>query len=104
MDKEIFDALAADTSKIFALDIIEADLAVENFFEQFHKKLSDHIFDLLQRDYNQLLIILYRIDVDENVLKNCLEDSGIFNVADCLADAIIERLIKKIKFRRGFNQ
>ena len=72
MNKEIYNALASDTSKIFALDTIETDLDVDNFFEQFRKKLSDHISDLLQYDYNRLLTILYRIDVDENIVRNCL--------------------------------
>jgi len=103
MDQEIYNALAADTSKFFVLDTIEADLYVENFFEQFRKRLSDHVFEMLQYDYNKLLIILYRIDVDEKTVRNCLEGSGIFNVADSLADAIIERLIKKINYRMSHS-
>jgi hypothetical protein len=103
MDKEIYKHLAADISKNFALDTVETDLELENFFEQFREKLSAHIFDLLQHDYNRLLAILYRIDVDEKKVRNCLEGSGIFNVSDALADLIIERLIQKIKFRMAYK-
>ena len=99
MDKEIFKTLEADAAKIFALDIIEAYFAVENFFEQFRRKLSVLISELIQNDYTRLLNLLYRVDVDENVVTNCLQGSNISNVADSLADAVIARLIKKIKYR-----
>jgi hypothetical protein len=101
MDKEIYRNLTSDIAKIFALAIENDDFEGDLFFEQFRKKLSGHIFDLIQHDYNRLMIILYRIDVDEKVVRNCLEGQGIFNVADSLADAIIARLIQKIKYRMG---
>ncbi len=103
MEKEIFELLASDVSKTFALDTKEADFDPEKYFEQFRELLSAHIFDLLQHDYNRLLAILYRIDVDEKKVRNCLEGPEIFNISDALTDLIIERLIQKIKFRMGYK-
>jgi hypothetical protein len=100
-EEKIYRELALDLSKNFALDTNKAVFDVDNFFEQFQKNLSEHIFDLLQNDYNRLLAILYRIDVNEKVVQNALKGKDIFTAADDLATAIIERLIQKIRFRMG---
>ena len=94
-------ALADDLAKNFALDIAGADLAVENFFEQIQNMISQQIFDLIQNDYNRLLAILYRIDVDEKTVSECLGGADIFSAADNLAAAVIARMIKKIRYRMG---
>jgi hypothetical protein len=63
--------------------------------------LSELIFDLIQNDYNRLLAILYRIDVDEKKVSECLGGTDIFTAADNLARAVIERQIKKVRYRMG---
>jgi len=92
-------ALADDLAKNFALDTKKADLAVENFLADLEKKLSEQIFELIQNDYNRLLAILYRIDVDEKTVSECLGGVDIFTASDSLAKAVIERMIKKVRFR-----
>jgi hypothetical protein len=101
MDKEIYEQLAIDVSKNFALDTSEGDLDLQNFFEIFRERLAAHIFDLIQNDYNRLLAILYRIDVDEKKVRECLEGNGVSDVAEGLAGLIIDRLIQKIEYRMG---
>src|SRR6185312_8027517 len=91
-------ALADDLAKNFALDTSGADLAVENFFQELQARLSQQIFDLIQNDYNRLLAILYRIDVDEKTVSECLGGVDIFSAADNLARAVIERMIKKVRY------
>ena len=100
-EEKIYDALAADLAKNFALDTYKAVFDVENFFSELQEKLSKQIFDLIQNDYNRLLAILYRIDVDEKTVSECLGSTDIFTAADSLAKAVIERQIKKIRYRMG---
>jgi len=100
-DEKLYDALALDLAKNFALDTQKAIINVDNFFEQLEKKLSEQIFDLIQNDYNRLLAILYRIDVDEKTVSECLGGKDIFTASDDLARAVIERQVKKIKYRMG---
>ena len=92
-------ALADDLAKNFALDIVKADLNVDNFFEQIQTRLSQQIFNLIQNDYNRLLAILYRIDVDEKTVSESLGGVDIFMASDSLAKAVIERMIKKARYR-----
>ena len=98
-EEKIYRELALDLSKNFAFDTNKTVFDVDNFFEQFQKNLSEHIFDLLQNDYNRLLAILYRIDVNEKTVQNALQGKDVFTAADNLSKAIIERLIQKIRFR-----
>ena len=100
-DEKIYGALALDLAKNFPIDASKAILDVENFFEQLQNKLSELIFDLIQNDYNRLLAILYRIDVDEKTVSECLGGKDIFTAADNLAKAVIERQLKKVKYRMG---
>ncbi len=98
---KIYNALALDLAKNFAIDANKPIYDVENFLGRLEKKMSELIFDLIQNDYNRLLAILYRIDVDEKTVSDCLGGTDIFTASDNLAHAVIERQIKKIKYRMG---
>ena len=98
-EEKIYGALALDLAKNFALDASKPIYDVENFLGRLEKKLSELIFDLIQNDYNRLLAILYRIDVDEKTVSECLGGKDIFTASDDLAKAVIERQLKKVKYR-----
>jgi len=100
-DEKVYNALTADLAKNFDFDTSKAVLDVENFLSPLQEKLSEQIFYLLQNDYNRLLAILYRIDVDEKKVSECLGGADIFTAADNLAKAVIERQIKKVRYRMG---
>lgn len=57
---------------------------------------------LIHQDFNKLLNILYRIDVDENKLKYALYES-VLPAAETIADLIIERQQQKIRFREMYR-
>ena len=57
---------------------------------------------LLDHDFNRLLNILYRIDVDENKVKELFASEE--PVANGLAKAILERQKSKLKFRAKYRQ
>ncbi len=56
---------------------------------------------LLLRDFQQLINALYRIDVDENNAREAFASDG--NVAEKLADLIIEREMKKVLTRQQYR-
>lgn len=64
------------------------------------KKLADHINHLINHDFNRLVSILYRIDVNEKKLKDVLKENQIETAGNIIANLIIERQLQKIRSRR----
>ncbi|PRY86245.1 hypothetical protein [Mongoliibacter ruber] len=58
---------------------------------------------MLDRDFERLLQICYRIDLGENKLKKILHESSPEEMAKDLSIAIIERQILKIEIRRKYS-
>ena len=74
-------------------------------YDLMFKELSNVIDYLIDRDLNSLLQILYRIDVDEEKLKQALQGAGDEETSGPLiAQMIIERQLQKIYFRRKFSK
>ena len=65
--------------------------------------LSAYINELIDKNFQHLVNLLYRLDVSEYKLKQMLsdtkEDAGLV-----IADLIIERQTEKIKTRKQFQQ
>jgi len=68
--------------------------------EELHAKISQHIAHLINHDFEKLVSLLYRIDVDEKKMRNMLEQQEGENAAGLIADLIIERQLQKIKSRK----
>ena len=72
--------------------------------EELKQKLSLHINHLINHDFEKLVSLLYRIDVNENKMRQLLEQKVGENAAGLIADLIIERQQQKIKSRQQFRQ
>ncbi|HVZ97306.1 MAG TPA: hypothetical protein VG847_10550 [Chitinophagaceae bacterium] len=72
--------------------------------DQAREKLIPLINDLINRDFNSLVQLLYRIDVDEGKLKAILKEHPEQNAASLIADQIISRQLQKIVTRKEFDQ
>ncbi len=68
------------------------------------QRLSEHINDLVNSDFEKLVQLLYRLDIDEKKLKKVLQENPGHNAAEMIAGMIIERQLQKIRSRRQFNQ
>lgn len=68
--------------------------------EEIRSALRSHINDLINHDFNRLVSLLYRIDVNEQKLKGLLAQSPGEDSAQLIADLILERQIEKIKSRK----
>lgn len=63
--------------------------------------LAQHINELIESDFNMLLSILYRIDVDENKIRSELKKTGENKTAGhIIALLIIERQKEKLKWKK----
>ncbi len=64
------------------------------------ENLSAYINELINHDFERLVSLLYRLDVDEKKLKSLLAFQPGINSGDTIATLIIERQLQKIKSRQ----
>jgi hypothetical protein len=72
--------------------------------EELRNLLKEEINHLIQNDFQKLVSVLYRIDVNERKLKYLLQENVGEDAAVIIADLIIERQLQKIKSRRQFGR
>ena len=75
------------------------DISEENLLQ----RLSEFINHLIQTNFQQLVLILYRVDVSENKLKQLLQKDSDEDAAVIISKLIIEREIQKINSRSLFR-
>jgi uncharacterized protein YwgA len=68
--------------------------------EELKQKLALHINHLINHNFEKLVSLLYRIDVNENKIRQLLKQKRGKNAAGLIADLIIERQLQKIESRR----
>ena len=66
--------------------------------------VADYINPLISNNFNKLISILYRLDINESKLKQLLNDNPAEDAGMIIADLIIERQMEKIKSRKQFNK
>jgi hypothetical protein len=89
------------------IEILNTELAIELpkkiSLEELKGKLTQHVNYLIDTNFQQLVAILYRVDVSESKLKMLLNESMGEDSGSVIADLIIERQLQKIKFRQKFS-
>lgn len=68
------------------------------------EELSAWVNDMIDRDFNGLLNLLYRLDINENKLRKLLEDIPNEDAGRIIAALIIERQLQKKKSKEMFKQ
>lgn len=66
-----------------------------------YQKMIDQVNELLNKDFSQLVQILYRVDVDEIKLKNILLENPGMDAAVLITDLLIKRQEEKIISRKN---
>ncbi|MCH7409951.1 hypothetical protein MM239_11150 [Belliella sp. DSM 111904] len=97
------DSLITDTSRLIEKDF---DLALKEGVDtesDLLEWLKPHVQLLLNRDFERLLQICYRIDLGENLLKKILHESQPEQMVVDLSLAIIRRQKLKIEIRRKYS-
>ena len=80
------------------------ELSYTDSFEEMKKTLAAYINGLIQRDFQKLIFVLYRVDVNEAKLKQLLQQNSAEDSGNIIADLIIERQLQKIESRQKFRQ
>jgi len=79
---------------------LEIELPENISFEVLRERLSSHINFLIRTDFQKLVSILYRVDVNESKLKQLLKENPDADAANIISDLIIERQLQKIRSRQ----
>lgn len=78
------------------------DLAERLTPEEVESLLSEKINSMIRDDFNGLVQLLYRIDVEEPRLRYLLQQHKGEDAGRIIARLIIDRLLKKIETRRQY--
>ncbi|WP_420385675.1 hypothetical protein [Roseivirga sp.] len=91
--------------KDFQLDqeYLQLSTQKEYTYDQAFLKIMRVVEDLMEKDFEKLLNVLYRIDVSESKLKEALALST-DNPASIITKMIIERELLKVEFRKKYSQ
>ncbi|MEO5782195.1 MAG: hypothetical protein ABIQ07_02930 [Ginsengibacter sp.] len=81
----------------------DTDLSEDISKNELQQKLTAFINELILNDFQRLITILYRVDVDEKKLKRILIENAGTEAAEIIAILIIERQIQKIETRKQFG-
>jgi hypothetical protein len=93
------EVLIADLNKTLA---IELSAAIS--FTELEETLAAYVNELIQKDFEKLVSLLYRVDVNENKLKGLLDLCADENAGKIIAQLIIERQQQKINSRKEFGK
>jgi hypothetical protein len=72
--------------------------------EELRRVLAGRISELISVNFQELVRLLYRIDVSEAKLKQLLREHPEADAGLLIADLILERQAEKLKSRRQFRQ
>lgn len=67
-------------------------------------QLVAFVNELITQDFNQLITLLYRLDINEKKLKQTLADHPDQNAGELIAKLILDRQEEKKKSREAFKQ
>ena len=85
-------------------DIVFSPQSIESLQrEEVHLQLVEYINELINADFEKLVQLLYRIDVNEAKLKALLQANPQEDAAKMIASLIIERQLQKLKSRKQTN-
>ena len=96
-----------DTDIIQLKDTIEKEIGLEissiPTFNELRDRLSAYINELILNDFDKLVFILYRIDINEKTIKQLLQQANTMSAGETIADAIIARELEKIALRKKYT-
>jgi hypothetical protein len=95
MEKELIENIKKDMAIVLPekISLVELEEALTLYANQ-----------LIQKDFQKLVTLLYRIDVSEAKLKYLLQLQRDENAGNIIAKLIIERQIEKIQSRQRFSK
>lgn len=74
--------------------------ATSSSMDALQTALAEHINDLIINNFEKLLYLLYRIDINEKSIKYLLKKPAQNTAGETIAKAIIDRQMEKIGLRK----
>ena len=94
-----------DSQEVF--DIVSGNFELQKqdvlSYEELHYILSQRIRELLEKNVEKLVHILYRIDVNQKKTDDIFNNLSKDDIALLLTDAVIERQLQKVHTRRKYK-
>jgi hypothetical protein len=66
--------------------------------------LIERIDDMIQHDFQSLVVLLYRVDVNEKQLRSMLQENKDVYAAPIIADMLIKRQLEKKEWREKYKK
>jgi transposase len=79
------------------------DLDESDLLAKLHQYLAERILEIMNRNFEELMQTLYRIDVSEVGVKRIFKDTDEHAIAGKLATLIIDRQRQKAETRAAFR-
>jgi|SRR6185312_16065125 len=99
-----FDLMKSQSPLSITEKIIDITSSIQSAsFDKIRLKLISLINELINKDFDALVQLLYRIDVSEKKIRAVLDQNMETDSAGILADLIIERQLQKIESRKHFS-
>ncbi len=101
-----FESMDSPDKNIISLlrNSLDIELKENISLNELREILATHINPLISNNFNKLISILYRLDINETTLKQLLAEKNDTDAAMIIADLIIQRQLQKIKSRESFRK
>ena len=76
----------------------------DNAYKELFIQIYPHINELLGKNYEGFMNLLYRIDLDERLVLRKSEENKHQNTAELITDLIMKRELQKIVIRNYYKQ
>ena len=102
---EIVQDTAEQIMKDFGMFGVEITFSgnTESAYDELHRQLADQISDLIQRNYDLLLSVLYQVDISDHEIARAEQELPHYSHIEIIAHQVIFRDLKKVLLRRYFK-
>lgn len=101
--QEIDKSAIAKINADFELELPEDAMEHKDFYKEYIQYLAGKIAELIDHDFEKLLWILYRVDVNENKVRETLAENSLTGGPEILAELIVQRQLEKAATRKAFS-
>lgn len=102
---EIVQQTAEQIMKDFGMFGVEITFSgnIDNAYDELHQQLIAQITDLVERNYDLLLSVLYQVDISDRELYKAHAELPHYTQVEVIAHQVIVRDLKKVLLRRYFK-
>ncbi len=73
-------------------------------YQELFTQIQPHIEQLMTKDYQRFMNVLYRIDISERQLKQRLSENTAEGTSEIISELIIKRELQKVVIRNYYKQ